>query len=488
MKIRRKPRPIHRKLMPHQVKGFRHCRKSRHPGLLMQMRLGKTLVAIRWVKYRDLPHVVVVAPITVLETWERELQMEGETFVRAYGVSKRTREAAINEVYHSPTRKWLLINYDSVRCMGARTVRLIKGKRRSYRAVPEFATRKWGACIVDESTKIRRNRSQTTQVFIKGWRNCRHRAILTGHITPESERDVFCQMLFLHGQFMGYTDWFKWLHGNFFKVQGSWYPKRGVLNAIKKEVHRLCFVKTRADAGMPDGMVYAVRYIPMTAKQKKLYTTAIKEFVAPLLSGEERETDSRLAVRSWLSKLAGGFDADNTLVSSQKADELIDLVTGELSGEKFVVWFRYRHELRYVQQRLEKCGITNVSVHGGVPAKERRRAIRRFREGSERALLATVHCAQFGMDASIADTEIYYSNDVGGEPRTQSQDRIVHPKKLRTLLCIDLITQGTHDEDTLTLVKKKDLNGKQFMTALEQKILLRYRKQFGGRSVRSRTR
>ena len=114
--------PKLRKLMPHQERGLDYFLNSTHPLLCMEMRTGKTLTTIRADKElpRGKPNLVL-APLTVLSAWQRELTLEGEFWVAGYGLTAAKRMQLFQWVWSNPhptKRIWLLMNYESLLASG----------------------------------------------------------------------------------------------------------------------------------------------------------------------------------------------------------------------------------------------------------------------------------------------------------------------------------------------------------------------------------
>ena len=67
-----------RSLRLNQKLAFNYACTVQNPALFMEMRLGKTLVAIRWTKYRNLWKNLIVGPYSVYKSWFDELVLEEE--------------------------------------------------------------------------------------------------------------------------------------------------------------------------------------------------------------------------------------------------------------------------------------------------------------------------------------------------------------------------------------------------------------------------
>lgn len=453
-----KVRSWRRPLRPCQRKMLAYGRKVEHPAWFAEMRLGKTLVAIRWAIQRSLRKCLVVAPVTVLGAWEVELSLEKEKYVVLHGLSPEKRLAQVREAWESPRRCWLLTTYGTMRAMMEGGVRL-----------PLVAKMPWDFAVADESTALKNPQSMTSKIFQNGFRKTKHRCVLSGLPDPEGELDLFCQFQFLHGTLLGKKNFWEFRNDLFDPGYGGYeyYPKPGSRSAIKKAVHSQAFCLTREQAGISIGKVYETRRVEMNPAQRKLYQQVEEEWAA----GAKR-TKFAITKQQWLVRVASGFNPETgEIISTAKADELVALLKGELKGQKAVVWFTSKDEIRLVEQKLTAAKVAWVTITGEVPRSERSLRLDFFRQKigpGPQVLLATEKVAKFGVDCSVADTAIYYSNEWSCEDRTQSEDRIVHTDKKVDLLIIDLTTKGTIEEEVAEVVKDKTLESKLFMTNLMQ--------------------
>lgn len=459
--------------MKHQIAAVEYALSVQNPAFLMQMRLGKTYAAILWAQalYAFRGRFVVVAPLSVLSAWEKELSTESETYIRAYGISTSERAEVLKVAFNSTLKGnlWVLTNYETLALY------------------PDFTKWAWDIVILDESTRIKNPQTQVTQVSRAGFRNVTHRAILTGLIAPESPLDVFCQYQFLYGSFMGYTNYYAF-RSALFQPGGyagrEWYPTSESRRLINAEVHKRSYVLTRKQVGIGSKKIYSTRTVAMPKDVLAKYKRTLKTFawdgimaestdgcqlgLPPESQGQLLETNYIIVLTLWLARIAGGFAPDGILqLHSAKTDELLSLLSGDLKGEKVVVWFRFNAELDAVCKTLHEKGFTTRIIKGEVPPIVRGQILEQFNstaEGSPQILLAQLACAKYGVDASVADTAIYYSNAYSCETRLQSEDRIVHPKKTNPVLYIDLVTEKTVDEDIAELLQDKTVDARMFMT------------------------
>lgn len=448
-----------RTLFPHQRAALAYAAKRSRIALYMEMRLGKTLVAIRWAMQHKLDRVLMVAPMSVLSGWVDELLAEG---VRVSDIHWLLGSAAERRLIAGEIDTgWALINYEGLR------------------TVPDVLKLPWSGLILDESTRIRNPKAQITKVLLRDAPHIMHRAILSGLPAPESPLDYFCQMAFLHGSFLGMYNYWAFRQRHFIPdVRGwTWEPKREARDAIKQEVHKQAFVLTRKAAGLGERKLYEKRVVDMTPAQKQAYTQVAKDFAFRHL--ETQWATTRLL---WMARLAGGFSPDTDhpeLISSTKLDELVSLLTGELQYEPVVVWFRFNEELHHASLRLGNERISHRVIIGDTSVEDRRAHVHAFQESAVRVLLMQVKCGKFGLNTSRSSTAIYYSNSYDFEDRAQSEDRIVHPSKKEPLLYIDLITKGTVDSAVVAALRDKHVSSRTFMTRLVDHFLADYYATYG---------
>lgn len=426
------PRPA--TLLPAQRAALARFGASDQAGLLLEMRLGKTLAAVRWALCRFQKRgtarrgrILVVAPTTPLVSWEQTLASEGEPYALAVGSAARRSQVARDQA-----TRWTLTTYHAF----WRTPEILR---------PRPPARPWDAVILDEATAIKSPRSQCTKAALKHLVQAPLRAILTGEIQPQSLFDVWCPMAFLGGgRFMGFGNFWKWRDAVGYRAGFEWDVKARWRPKIKEAVHRDALVLTRDSPGisLPGGRrTREVRQGEMDPAARRAYARVFRDWA----SGG-RETKVAAVVANWLRQIAGGH-APGASVPCWKVREVVGLLTGELARESAVVFFVYNRELARVWRALRNARVSGITwLAGEVPLEERARRIRLFSQGRRRVMLAQVKCARMGIDLSAADTAIYYSSPWSFEDRRQSEFRIESALKSTTTLIVDLVTRDSVDE------------------------------------------
>jgi SNF2 family DNA or RNA helicase len=440
----------------HQLRALDYARGKDQIALFMEMRLGKSMVAIRWAQEKPGKRLIV-APLTVLSSWKDELEVEG------------VEPKAVETLHGWNPKKplnlkadWFLVNYEALR------------------ARPEIFDLGFDAVIFDESTKIRNPQAQISKLLTTTSRLPRRRAILSGLPAPESALDYFTQFKVLRGEFMGFRTFWDFRSRLFHAPAWRPYdfaPRPGALTKIKETIHRHAFVLTRKDANLGPMKVYEKREVAMNPKQKRLYKQVEKDFEYKTAT---LETATKWATVKfvWLARIAGGFGpVEKEFLSPEKANEILKLLEGELSREKVVIWFRFNRELAYVSEVLERAKIDHEVITGASELDDRMEASKRFRtQEKKRVMLCQVKCGKFGLNWSVASTAIYYSNSYDFEDRAQSEDRILDVGRKEPLLYIDMVSKDSVDESICKTLRQKHVNSRIFMTKLVSDWLERRKK------------
>lgn len=437
-----------RPALPFQREAIGYCSRTEHPALFMEMRLGKTLVAIRACRGWGSRRVLVLAPLSVLKAWEAELVLEGEDWISSPA-------SDVLDLEHPPRGKtsWVLVNFE----------RLLASFKRCDTSEWERWANQFDAVIVDESVSIKNPKAKTTKVITTAFRRADHRMILTGLPAPETPLDYVEQFRFLYGWFMGCRKFWTFRNRFFEPLDYDWVPKAGTRERIKKEVARLAFVLSRKDAGVGSRKIYSRRYIEPTREQSALMDQVEGEFRLG-----ETETKFSLVIHTWLGRISGGHGEDWNCISERKGREILSLLQGELKREPVLIFFRFNAELRLTARLLREARIPYTSIIGETEPGERARRRLLFQKGRVRVALVQIKVCRYGLDFSRSSTAIYYSNSFSLNERKQSEDRIIHPLKREPLLYIDLITRDSLDESVSEALRIKDADSKFFLRKLFQ--------------------
>ena len=453
-----------KRLLQRPKRTFRKCQKEAYDyafkrkkiALFMEMRLGKTMVAIRWAINRTgnpkFPgRKLIIAPLTVLPGWYSELLQEGIHESDIHYIDGPTKERHL--VLEENNKGFFLMNPETLQW------------------TKKVCDYKYDCLIVDESS-ILRNNNDTVKVITERFNHVEYKCLLTGTPAPESPMNYFNQFKFLNGHFLGIDNWWKFRGRYFNQVGYSWEPRPKTLKTIKQELRMRAFIMTRKQAGLKEHKVAIKRYVKMNPAQFKAYKEIMKKFAYEAENGEKLRTKYVPVQHTWLQRVAGGFSPDGKeLISDAKLKEIMYLLKGELKGQQVVIWARYTSELQLVHDELKKKGYTVRMMTGDTPFEKRKPMMRDFHEHKQfQVFCIQTMLGKFGLDLSAASAAIYYSNYYQLEIRKQSEDRVVHFDKKEPLLIIDLIAKDSVDEDVLDALDTKQVMSKFLMSRLKDSM------------------
>lgn len=443
IKISKRHKKPLRPFREHQIPAFAYAMGERHPVLFMEMRLGKTVVAIRTIKTYEPQdrsvglRVLIVGPSSVLPGWEKELRLEREKDI-VYLMGTRQQRLDLLLEKH----KWNLIN------------------REGWRALPEIAPEEaeadeadWDAVVIDESTSIRNPKAKITRFFTKKFRDIPHRWALSGLPNPESDLDFFTQLEWAGHGFPS-SDYWSFRSSLFVPTITGWEAiDQEVIDNIRGLVGERCFVMKRDDAGVEVGKVYEQRFVDLPTELRDTYDDLEKNFILEYRS-TSKTTNEAIVKYTWCRRMCGGV-VSNEWVWDGKLKELHYLIENELRGQSLVVWFAYNLELQKVLASLRASGYTCAALVGGMPPERRHYVQERFNARKIQVVCAQIKALTHGATFSGADAAVYYSSSPSNEERTQTEDRIVDVMQSAPQLYIDLVVPETVDEDISNMLHKK---------------------------------
>lgn len=442
---------MRRPLRDYQKKMLQYCLSVEHPALFVQMRLGKTIVAIRSIKVRGSKKILVVAPYSALYGWSLELCAEREDargIVELYGTRKE-RLHDLQETY--PSCRWFLLN------------------KEGHRVLPEISEYDFDTVILDESTFIKGPKSQSTDFYMSNFRAADHRYILTGTPAPESELDYFCQLRFLDWAIWKERSYWEFRYKHFGIINYTAYIKPDSSKYLEWTLAQNCYFLTRSDVKLGGRKIYERRMVKLTDKVRRIYEKVEKEFCLEYM-GIEQDTIYATTKYIWLRRLCGGF-ADQEFLSYAKIKELEALLSGELHNEQVVILAKHVNEVKLLTKYFGRKYEVGM-VHGGVNKRKRPEIYREFQAGNLDLIIAQPETVKHGVNLSASDTIVFYTSPDGGETREQAEDRVVNTSKNDASLIIDLVCQDTVEEDVMKNLVKKE--GRQ---AMMRKMVQRLQKK-----------
>lgn len=325
--------------------------------------------------------------------------------------------------------------------------------------------------VVDESSRMKNHKSQTTKRLLELGRFARYRLCLSGTPAPNSETEYWAQVSFVDPRtwpnfykfrniyfhlerqgkrFTGDTSWANM--GRLFQ-QGFRYAispeKRAKLLA---EVGKVSHIRKKEDCLDLPEKVYQVRQVALSAKEQKAYNEMRRHAIAEI-GGGMVAAPAALAKMLKLREISSGFIYDEAhnaqVIGDSKLKELAN-VLDELGGRQVIIWCQFREEIAQITAMLKD---KTVAVMQGGEDKEA--AIEAFKTGKAQYLIAHPLSAGWGLTFTNCSVCVYYSISYSAETAIQSEDRTNRIGQTKTCYYIYLLAKGTIDEAIYAALQKK---------------------------------
>ena len=422
-----------RVLMPHQIDAFRFAISKDHVGLFLEMRLRKTTVAIRTVKFWSCKRILVCTPYSTFLSWENDLIVDRETsYIFLSGT--KTREKCLSKLNQG--YRWNIIN------------------KEGYIRIPEIAQINWDCVILDESTCIKNPKSEITKFYLENFRNVKHRMIMTGYPDPNSLLDYISQLNFLDPTILNTSYWafrFKFCSS---PARHLYFVRSDGKEFLKNKISQNCFVMSRKDVGFSCDKIFQERFVELSSDVREIYNELKKYLILNDLRGEEvKKTRHDIAAFSWLRRLCGGFIEKTDqkgfydLIFQEKLLELKYLMLNEFMGEQVIIACNFLEELHAVSDMLTKNRIAHQSIYGEKKSGYRDMALRCFMKEKIQVIVCQPTCMRYGLNLSNCSTIIDYSITTG-ETYNQFHDRTIDLEKTKSSLVVSLLVRDNQQFKT----------------------------------------
>lgn len=413
-------------LFPYQRTAVEFLLSSPHGGSLLRIFPGggKTAVAslAAVLSLTQDAKVLVVAPLTLLRTWEREfLKWTGHVgwLERRHG--------------QDPGTGWTLTNYDTV------------VRRPAYQNV------KWDLVILDESVLVK---NRMTKRF-KALQAIRKRGakfwLLSGSPTTRFADDLFTQMALLEPS--AFRSYWRFTNRYVYVEDGVWgktlLGTREDRN-IRRDLADLMW-GVNQDEVLPDlpDFLYDTIEVELSGQQLRMYKMMEREFVLLLESGKELSASTKLSQLIRLQQVVsdvGNVDPDISL--SAKIDVIEDLVNAGALDYPAIVWTHWTTGAENLAQRLSLKG-TEVRigvVNGKLKPEENEQTTEAFRQGDLDILVLSLGVGKYGLTFTNTKTIIYMDRTWDADAFFQSAFRVRRIGLTHRPRHVTLKAVGTVDE------------------------------------------
>nr|WP_326209111.1 DEAD/DEAH box helicase [uncultured Oscillibacter sp.] len=443
------------KYKPYDYQTFATNFVLEHPacGLILDMGLGKSVITLTALWFLlldsfDVGKVLVVAPKRVAEnTWPAELKkwehLDGLTWSLVLG-SEKDRRAALQR-----RAKIYIINRENVTW-------LVDNYRWDFDTL-----------VIDELSSFKSSKAQRFRA-LKRVRPRISRVIgLTGTPQPNGLLDLWPQMYLLDmgqrlGRFVGgYRERFFLPDKRNREVIYSYKPKEGAEEKIYELISDICISMRAADnLDMPELVASRVE-VQMNAKERKLYEGFERDMVLHLKDGDLDAVNAAALSGKLVQMANGAVYGENRKVHhihDRKLDALEDIIEAA-NGKPLLVAYWYKHDLERIRQRFEVRTIDTP------------KDIADWNEG--KIPVALIHPASAGHGLNLQDggsTIVWFGLTWSLELYQQLNARLWRQGQKHTVVVQHIVAAGTHDEDIMNALEKKDMSQTALIAAVKARI------------------
>jgi superfamily II DNA or RNA helicase len=446
-KLRRGRHPldgsVKTKLLPYQERGaiFAACRGR--VVLADDMGLGKTVQAIAAAEMlrqrRGIQRVLVVAPASVKYQWKTEIAKFTDLPAQVIdGLLPRRRE-----LYKQP-KFFSLSSYELV----------LKDVRYIHEMAPDLI-------ILDEAQRIR-NWTTATARTIKQLKS-RYAFVLTGTPLENKLEELFSVVEFVDGRRLGPA--FRFLDEHRMEDEnGKLLGYRG-LDQIHNQLAPILLRRTRQEVlkDLP-ARTDQILQVPMTPQQAEPYWEQSDILAGLMHKWEQQKWLSEIDLRRITCCLQNmrmlcdsTFLFDKQTNHSPKLEEFREIIRELVLEEdrKVVVFSEYERMTHLAGLELEKLKIGFVSLHGGVPSRNRGALMEKFRADPRCRVFLSTDAGGVGLNLQSASAVINFEPPWNPARLEQRIGRVHRLGQARSVHVVHLLTTGSIEERVWETLKLK---------------------------------
>jgi SNF2 family DNA or RNA helicase len=438
-------------LYPYQLRGavFAACRGRSILG--DDMGLGKTVQTLAacelLARERGIERVLVVAPASVKYQWETEIKKYTNRPVQIVDGGIEDRRSG----YRQPTF-YRLINYEI-----------------AVRDMDELNVWQPDLIVLDEAQRIKNWEAKTTRA-VKKLRS-RYALVLTGTPLENKLEELYSIVQFVDDRRLGPA--YQFLHDHrMLDPDGKVIGYRN-LERIREKLQPVLLRRTRAEVlSQLPARTDTVVYVEMAEQQKGPYADLQHTLVRLLQKKHLTDVDRRriLASISSLRMLCDStFLLDHATNVSPKLEEMEELLRELLGGGaeavdssaglagpgKVVIFSQWEQMLHLAEAVMQRLGVGYALLHGGIPGKDRRPLLDRFREDPNCRVFLSTDAGGTGLNLQVAETVI--NLEVPWNPAVLEQ-RIARVHRMgqhRPVQVFNLVMRDSIEERVLKTVEQK---------------------------------
>lgn len=455
-------------LFPYQCVGSELVRLSNGRYFILdETGCGKSRTALAGVaKLEDPFPMMIVAPKSMLRTWEKEAHMffgPGTLDVRVIAGTPKQRTTALEPGGHIYVVSYSTLRQHS-RLSGYGKAKLTEAQRepKELNAI-DFRT-----VLVDEAHRAKNPTAAQTRALWAAAGNAPYRIAMTGTPIQENAEDLWALLHFVEPDVFtsksAYADRYlnmEWNRWGGRDVTGLKPGTRDEFFAVFDAMSR----RVTKDAALPflPPKLFEVRWVELPPKLRKAYNSMQKDLIAELetttlAASSVLERAGRLLQ---LANSSGEVDADGvyhmTLPSPKVESFLDDLAAGDFGDQSVVVFSDSRQLVDLLSSELDRLGYDHLAITGDVTGDDRQEAMDKFQAGEVKLLLLT-RAGGEGITLTKASTMVRLVRSWSHTVHRQSEDRVhrIGSEQHSSVTYVDYVVADTVEEGQLIRLNSKE--------------------------------
>lgn len=387
-------------LMPHQRVGVGYLASRERALLSFVPGLGKSATAIVAADVLKAKRILVVAPLTLLPTWGREIKMW----------STNPEQVTVGEKGWKLGPRWTIANPEKLRAKHGKKLML----------------KQWDLLILDESILYKNRKAKRTEQVAELAGKTPRVWMLSGAPVAAYADDLYGQLNILKPQ----------LFSSYWRFVAQWCQTRLTPwsteivgnkrpEALRRYLRDLMLSRTPEDVPglLPDTLFETVK-VTLNKTQEKLVEQIKHELEWVDDEGETNVITAKVTEILRLSQAVScprgiGIEDDGA-----KVETTLALLKEEVAQLPALVWVHYRETGEMLQRRLQEKGYLVGLIHGGVSNSGREDILERFQSGELNVLVMQIQTGKFGLSLTEANSVIFHDRSFSFDDWTQSIARV----------------------------------------------------------------
>jgi len=395
-------------LESYQIEAVKRALQRKRYGVFFQQRVGKSRVAIYFIKSlfetQNINKAIIICPLISRYVWKQEIEKLTDFKVCIVNSIKDLVKPVEDTIF--------ILNYDKL-----------------VRFMDKLTRLNFEIVIADEVHMIKNRTSKRSKKMGTLGKNAIYTLGLTG--TPYSNetgsknhtsfQDLFGMYRFIDPSLFG-TNWNRFkstycVMGGYMNYQVISYNN---VDDILAKVDSSSMRVLRKDVMAEPTQLDVPVYVTLGTKAFKQYKEFEKEAFIELSNAEEVTVDLAITHRMRLQQFCGGFirpdeSEEYITIHTDKLKKLKELLS-ELE-DKIIVSFKYLKELKSVREIFPDA----LVISGEVKEKTRQDVIKQFKDSDTNILLVQEQTVSVSLELSFCNKIIFYS--IGDDLITHSQIR-----------------------------------------------------------------